>query len=318
MRHEAACFVNSWYMRPLSRRIAAVLIATLAPLAFDGCVSIRVERSVFDERAATGSLSVAIHEAASDRDARRLATLPALAELVSLEGGRERPVARSMAASWSLDVLPAGRYALRVKKRINRDGDIVELRGTGRKQFAVRAGERTDVAVVLERVPVLWIVLAAVTLVVLVVLSITWAKEGKIPTPPLPPVPNVLPPIAFSAEFVTMHRDGSRATEPAPVDVFPARGSVVAARRVTISFLMSEPLDAGRLGAGAVRALGTLSGEIPGVVSYRPDEQLLRFTPSLDFAKGEDVTVTVDLAELRGASGARGEGRFSTSFHVSR
>lgn len=301
-----------------TQRTAVVLLAALAPLAFDGCVSIGVSRSVVGDAAPAGSLAVTVYDSPADHDAGRPTALPALAELVSLEGGAERPVARSMAASWSVDALPKGRYALRVKKRIDRNGDIVELSGSGRRTFDVRAGERTDVAVTLKKVPILWIVLAAVTLVVLVVLSITWAKEGKIPVPPLPPLPHIVPPVAFSAEFVAVPGVGPREREPQAVDVFPAKGSVVAARRVTVSFLMSEPLDPRRLGAEAVSALGTLTGEIPGVVSYRPEEQLLRFTPSRDFTRGEEVTVTLDLAAVSAASGARGEGHVSTSFHVAR
>jgi hypothetical protein len=100
------------------------------------------------------------------------------------------------------------------------------------------------------------------------------------------------------------------------VDVFPAPGSVVAARRVAVTFLLSMPLVPNGVEDGAVLAVGTASGAIPGQASYLADQQLLHFAPSSDFTPGEDVTVTLDLSKLRGEAGRKGSGLSSTSFKV--
>jgi hypothetical protein len=103
---------------------------------------------------------------------------------------------------------------------------------------------------------------------------------------------------------------------PEAADVFPAKGSVVSARRLTVSFLLSAPLAQDGVGENAVLALGSQSGEIAGTVSYLERDGLLRFSPSRDFASGETVTVTLDLAKLRGPGGRSGTGKISTSFLV--
>ncbi|MGE5717681.1 MAG: hypothetical protein ACM369_13610, partial [Acidobacteriota bacterium] len=129
--------------------------------------------------------------------------------------------------------------------------------------------------------------------------------------PPPPPLP--LPPV-----FVVIPLGGGESGMPAPgaADVFPAKGSVVSARRLTVTFLLSAPLAPDGIGENAVLALGSKSGEIPGIVSYLEHDGLLRFSPSRDFAPGERVTVTLDLSKLRGAGGKEGSGKVSTSFHV--
>ena len=94
---------------------------------------------------------------------------------------------------------------------------------------------------------------------------------------------------------------------PGAADVFPAKGSVVSARRVTVTFLLSAPLAPDGVGENAVLALGSESGEIAGSVSYLERDGLLRFSPSRDFAPGETITVTLDLSKLRGAERPGGQ-----------
>ena len=290
----------------------------MAPLAFDGCVSIGVSRADLPappEPSAppAGAVTVAVYEKAADREADRHVGFPVLSELLQ-EGKAETLVARSMAATWTVKDLPPGRYRLRVTKRIDDAGNIVALDNQGDKTFDVAAGERTVVTVVLRKVPVFWIVVAAITIVAIVVLAIIGIHKGDLPKPPpLPP----LPPVAIVIPLGPSGSEGgSAAPAPAAVDVVPAPGSVVAARRVAVTFLVSTPLVTGGIEDGAVLAVGSASGGIRGRTSYEPDEQLLRFTPSADFAPGEEVTVTLDLSKLRGESGRTGSGRFSTTFKV--
>jgi hypothetical protein len=304
----------------LLRRVALVLLVALAPLALDGCVSIGVSRADLfappDPSAPPrGAVTVAVYEKPADREAERHVDFPVLSELLRLDAA-ESLVARSMNASWTVQDLPPGRYRLRVTKRIDDQGNIVPLQNPADKTFEVAAGERTVVSVVLKKVPVFWIVVAAITIVALVVLAIIGIHKGNLPKPPpLPP----LPPVAIVIPLGGGGEGGSgmpAVPAPAAVDVFPAPGSVVAARRVAVTFLLSMPLVTGGIEEGAVLAVGTSSGDIRGSVSYLPEEQLVRFTPSQDFVPGEEVTVTLDFSKLRGESGRTGSGLFSTAFKV--
>lgn len=90
----------------------------------------------------------------------------------------------------------------------------------------------------------------------------------------------------------------------------------MAARRVAVSFLATEPLDEQSLQEDTILAVGSLSGAIPGNVSWLEEERLLRFAPSVDFRPGEDVTVTLDLGKVESRDGKSGSGRVTTAFHV--
>ncbi|MFI5118927.1 MAG: hypothetical protein ACHQM4_00855 [Thermoanaerobaculia bacterium] len=301
--------------RPLLRPVARLLLAALAPLALDGCVSIGVSRSALDSPSGapapqTGTLAVSVFERAGDRDSGHVASFPVLSELARVTGSGEEAVGRSMAPAWSLVGLAPGKYRLRVTRRLTPEGDIEALENPGDRTFEISAGEKTTVSVVLRKVPVVWIVVAALTVVALVILAIAGSRHAHLPPPP--PLP--LPPV-----FVVIPLGGHGESEPpAPgaADVFPAKGSVVSARRVTVTFLLSAPLAPDGVGENAILALGSKSGAIAGAVSYLERDGLLRFSPSRDFAPGETVTVTLDLSKLRGAAGREGSGKISTSFLV--
>jgi len=302
--------------RPHLRTTARLLLVVLAPLALDGCVSIGVSRAALDvpsdsrnsQAPRPGALAVSIFEKAGERDAGRVASFPVLSELTRVAGTGEETVGRSMAPTWGLPDLTPGTYRLRVTRRLTPEGDIEPLENPGDKTFDVRAGEKTTLSVVLKKVPVFWIVLAALTVVALVALAIAGARHLP-PPPPLPPLPPVF-------VVIPLGRAGDAGLVPEAADVFPAKGSVVSARRLTVTFLLSAPIAPDGIGENAVLALGSLSGEIAGTVSYLERDGLLRFSPSRDFASGETVTVTLDLARLRSPGGRSGAGKISTSFLV--
>lgn len=295
--------------------VARLLLAGLAPFALDGCVSVGLARSVRDGGSpGTGEVLVSIYRTTGDRDSSVPVNHPVLAELARVESGNRSIVARSMASSWSLDALPPGRYVLRTSKKIDGDGNVVPLKGPIEKDFDVRAGERVEAKVVLEKVPVFWIVLAAITVVFLVILAIDAAGDGGLPLPTPPPLPPLFVGVALEIPFG--RATGPEAVEPGVADVYPAPGSVVAARRIAVSFFMTVPLDPESVDRAAVLAVGSLSGEIEGRVEWLEEERLLRFLPAEDFRPGEDVTVTLDLEKVESAGGRSGSGRATTSFRV--
>lgn len=299
-----------------SRRMTILLLlVALAPLALDGCVSVGLSRSVLDGGSSgRGEVAVSVYRTTGERDSGTVVPHPVLSELTRIENGVRTTVARSISSSWSLGDLRPGRYAIRTAKKIDENGDVVPLKGPIEKEFDVRAGERVEAKIVLEKVPVVLIILAVVTIVFLVVLAIDAASDGRIPLPPPPPIPPLFVRVALEIPFG--HTSGPRAVEPGVADVFPAPGSVVAARRVAVSFFVTVPLDARSVEEGAILAVGSRSGEIPGKVEWREEERLLRFVPSQDFLQGEDVTVTLDLGKVESSGGRSGNGRATTTFHV--
>ena len=295
---------------------ARLLLLAWAPFALDGCVSVGLSRSALEKPGTpTAELDVSIHETTGDRDSGIPVTHPVLSELIRVEKGSRTVVARSMASSWAVGDLPPGDYVLRAAKKIDPDGNVVPLKGKVEKELTLKAGERVQAKVVLEKVPVFWIVLAVITVVVLVILLIDLGKEGKLPLPPPPPLPPSFVGVVVEVPF---HAGAPSAPNPEPgvADVFPAPGSVVAARRVAVSFFVTTPIDERSIEKGAVLAVGSLSGEIPGAIEWMPEERLLRFVPSQDFRNGETVTVTLDLDKVESAGGKSGNGRASTSFRV--
>jgi hypothetical protein len=83
-----------------------------------------------------------------------------------------------------------------------------------------------------------------------------------------------------------------------------------------VSFFVTVPLDEASVEDGAILAVGSLSGEIPGTVEWMEEERLLRFVPSQDFRQGEDITVTLDVSKIESAAGRSGNGRATTTFRV--
>ncbi len=297
------------------RVMIPLLLVALSPLALDGCVSVGLSRSALaGGRSGSGEVAVSVYRTTGDRDSGVVVPHPVLAELTRIENGTRTTVARSISSSWSLGDLRPGRYAIRTSKKIDEKGDVVPLKGPIEKEFDVQAGERVEAKIVLEKVPVVLIVLAVVTIVFLLVLAIDAVGDGRIPLPPPPPIPPLFVQVALEIPFG--HTSGPRTVEPGVADVFPAPGSVVAARRVAVSFFVTVPLDAGSVEDGAILAVGSLSGEIPGKVEWREEERLLRFVPSQDFRQGEDVTVTLDLGKVESAAGRSGSGRATTTFRV--
>ncbi len=302
-------------MKRPPRPAALALLAALSPLALDGCVSVGVERkpvAAAEAKPATGGVEVFIYETPEDRDASRLVAYPVLSEIFRVENGRDELVGRSMSAMWALNDLSPGEYRVWARKRITPEGDIEPLKDPQGKTFDVAPGEESTLRIVLKRVPTGWIILGALAAAALLYFSVDAASHGKLPLPPVPP--DVAVGIVLTAVSAA-HPEGPT---PAAVDVFPAPGSVVAARKVTVNFLLAAPLAPGGIDDDAILALGSLSGELPGALSYQPEDQLLRFIPARNFTPGETITVTLDLEKLTAIGGRSGEGKVSTTFRVAK
>jgi len=319
-------------VKPPRLLVLAVLVS-LSPLALDGCVSVGVKRSQLEEAPAaetgaaaapekktTGAVEVLIFERQGDVESFRLVPYPVLSEIYRADGSNLTLVGRSMSPMWAIPEIAAGSYRILVTKRIDENGDIEPLKDPRGKGFDLKAGQKATLRVVLKKVPTGLIILGVVAAVALIYFGTKELASGHLPPFPLVPPDVVVGVVMWAVDQAPTGPRPSAATGPGPsaADVFPANGSIVAARRVTVNFLVDVPLAPDGIDADAVLALGTLSGAIPGTVSYRAEDQLVRFTPERDFTPGESVTVTLDFEKLKGPGGRSGEGKVSTTFRVAK
>jgi hypothetical protein len=127
------------------------VLAALAPVLLDGCVTVGVSRTKAAEaEAPTGSLEVVIVEKSDDKVPT---TSKILTRLVRLESGVEIPVSESTDATWTKADLPPGRYRLRVSHWIDENGQPRKFAKTDQESFKVRPGETVQARVVLKGFP---------------------------------------------------------------------------------------------------------------------------------------------------------------------
>jgi len=130
---------------------SVLVLAALAPVLLDGCVSIGVSRSKTDgAQADIGSLEVIVVEKSGDvaPTAARVVT-----RLVRLESGIETPVFDSSDPTWTMSELPARRYRLYVSYWIDETGKARRFAKSDQESFKIRPGERVEARVVLNAFP---------------------------------------------------------------------------------------------------------------------------------------------------------------------
>jgi len=149
---------------------SVLVLAALAPVFLDGCVSIGVAGSkTAAAEAATGSLDVIVVEKSGDTKptASRVVT-----QLVRLESGIEQPVSESSDSTWTKSDLPPGRYRLRVSHWLDETGTAHRFTKSDQESFKIRAGERVEARVVLKAFPTGPVVTIAVLVGVGIVIAV--------------------------------------------------------------------------------------------------------------------------------------------------
>ncbi len=149
---------------------SVLVLAALAPVFLDGCVSVGVSRSkTAATEAATGSLDVIVVEKSGD-------TKPTVSRivvrLVRLESGIEQPVSESSDSTWTKTDLPPGRYRLRVSHWLDETGKAHRFTKSDQESFKIRAGEHVQARVVLKAFPTGPVVTIAVLVGVGIVIAV--------------------------------------------------------------------------------------------------------------------------------------------------
>jgi hypothetical protein len=130
---------------------SVLVLAALAPVFLDGCVSIGVSRSkTSGAEAGTGSLDVIVVERFGDANptVSRVVT-----QLVRLESGIEQPISESSDSTWTKSDLQPGPYRLRVSHWLDETGKARRFAKTDQESFKILAGERVEARVVLNAFP---------------------------------------------------------------------------------------------------------------------------------------------------------------------
>ena len=144
---------DSSFLSRLSRPAgwqSILVLATLAPMLLDGCVTVGLSRTnAAVAGAATGSLEVVIVEKSDDKVPT---SSKILTRLVRLESGVEVPVSESTDAVWRAELAP-GRYRLRASHWIDEKGQPRKFAKTDQESFRVRPGELLQARIVLKGFP---------------------------------------------------------------------------------------------------------------------------------------------------------------------
>lgn len=294
--------------RPLPFRVAALGVAALV-LASCFSVQTRQRPAAVAGGETTGGIALQVF---ADDDARQAATpgpRGLFVELDRQEGQAFVPVFRSLEPAWSVMGLAPGKYRLRFPSRLDPAGNVQPLDERART-VKVDAGKVTEVDAVLEHVDKGLIVAGVVAAVAAAILLDDWLDSHDLPTPPLPPPP---PPVVLDAIFwlsldladlpAAPWIPAGPARPPVVTSHFPPDEALVAARRLRITFALSEPLDPGSVDPAGVAVLGESSGLLAGRTSYDAERWWIVWEAEGALPRGELFHVTLAEGAAEDTSG---------------
>lgn len=277
-------------------RSARALAFLLSTLLLTGCFSTQtVGRS--PSAGQGGGVAVRVFPDDDARAAGLLLSGGIVGELERREEGRWVPVFRSLDSHWTVLGLKPGKYRVHFPARLDEAGKEVPLEERP-EVIRVRADQVTEVDTVVDHVPKALVAAGIATAVVAAVLLHDWLDAHDLPTPPLPtPPPEVVEAVFHVAVHAAVAWNGPEGppggAPPFVTSHFPEDEDLVAARRVRVTFTMSEPIDPGEIDAEAVIVEGERSGQIPGRVSYDPSRWSVVWEPLEDLPRDEAFQVTL-------------------------
>lgn len=305
---------------PRSRSVRALAL-TLAALLFAGCFSTQaVGRSPSAGRG--GGVAVRVFPDDDAREAGLLLSGGIVGELERLEGRQWVPVFRSLDARWTVLGLKPGKYRVSFPARLDDAGNEIPLESRP-KVVRVRADQVTQVETVVEHVPEALVAAGVATAVVAAVLLWDWLDEADLPRPHIPPPP----PELVEAVFHVAVQVAIASEAPAPVvggtppfvtSHFPEEGDWLAARRVRVTFSLSEPLDPKEIDPEAVLVEGEVSGPIPGRVFYDPAHWWVVWEPLEDLPRDEVFEVTLAPGSVEDLTGTELDSSVTFRFRTTR
>ena len=302
-------------------RFVRALALILSGLLFASCFS---TQAVGRRPSAGRGGGVAVQIFPDDDSRKAGLALPGgiVGELERLEGRQWVPVFRSLDPRWTVLGLKPGKYRVRFPARLDDAGNEVPLDSRS-EVVRVRADQVTEVETVVEHVPPALVAAGVVTAVVAAALLWDWLDTHDLPAPPLtPPPPEVVAAVFHVAVEVAIASEGSGpVVDGAPPFVtshFPEDGDWVAARRVRVTFAMSEPIDPREVDPDAIVVVGERSGPIPGRVSYDPSHWWIVWEPLEDLPRDEELEVTLAPGSVEDLTGMELDDSTSFRFRMTR
>jgi hypothetical protein len=281
--------------RPLAALLAGLLLASCATVREAGRTPIAGE---------LGAVRVAVFADDDARGAGRLLGEPIAAVLERREKGRWQPVFRSLEPSWAVAGLEPGSYRVRFDLTLDERGRPEDLERPVRRTVDVRRGEAVDVELVLDHVSPAMVAAGAAAIVVAAVLLHEWLDDHDLPRPPPPPA------WAFDAAFWITLDATSRPREwvpqeraPQVTSHFPRAGETVAADRVRVVFVLSEPIDGERLGDDAVAVTSEDGEELPGRVRWDATRWWIVWEPAAPLPPGRRLRASLRPGAVADATG---------------
>jgi Bacterial Ig-like domain len=272
-------------------------------LLLAGCLSMQTTGKT-KTQGEGGGVAVKIYADDDARKAGHLASGGIVGELERKDKGKWVPVFRSLDAQWTVLGLAPGQYRLRFPARLDDQGNVVAMDHTSEKQVRVKKGEVIQVETTLDHFPTALVAAGVVTAVVAAVVLHDWLKDHDLPLPPLPPPPpGLIDAVFYVAVDLSPGPEPGTVARRAPVVTshFPEDGALVAARRIRLTFALSEPIDEDELESDAVAVLGETSGLVAGHVRYDPNRWWVIWEPDEDLPRNEvfHVTLAADAVENR-------------------
>lgn len=304
--------------RPRSVRALALILSSLL---FASCFSTQA----VGRRPSAGQGGGVAVQVFPDDDSRKAGLALSggiVGELERLEGRQWIPVFRSLDARWTVLGLKPGKYRVRFPARLDDAGNEIPLDGKP-KVVRVRADQVTQVETAVDHVPPALVAAGVATAVVAAVLLWDWLDVHDLPTPPLPPPPPAFVEAVFYVALeVAIASEGSAPVAgrapPYVTSHFPEEGDWVAARRVRVTFAMSEPIDRREVDPDAVIVEGERSGLIPGRVSYDPARWWIVWEPLDDLPRNDVFEVTLAPGSVEDLTGMELEDSPAFQFRTTR
>ena len=280
------------------------LLAFLIPaLLFSGCVSVRqVASDAVDGEG--GGVSVQVFADDASRKAGVLSPRFVVGELERSADGGWQPIFRSLDPSWTVLDLPPGKYKLSFPAQLDEIGNAVRIEDKGRI-FRVKKGRIAELESTLDHTPKALIVTGVMTAMIVAVVLHEWLDDHGLPKPPVPR--GLLADVAFTMTldlaFGSPRGRGPVGRPPVVTSHFPEEGALVAAKRLRLIFVASEPLDAFELPAKSVTVLAEKGGLVDGYVTYDPDRWWVIWESHEDLPRDDVLHATLDPEAIRDMAG---------------
>lgn len=300
--------------RPLARSIALITMCSFTVLTFASCVRMRVAHDLYSDPAP--SVAISLFHKPVDYRAGGPTVSGIVSELYLHKDSRWQLVQREAKGSYLIDNLIPGKYKVVTAYRLLDTGEREDLSGETEETFMLNSGERAQLTVILEKTPVVLIVMLSVTVVLLLAFLIILLADSDLDLPDLPTPSDLLdvtpffPPLPGPADMMWIGMDfmippyggtwaddsWDREYQGAAARIFdhyPRNSAVGVAPDTDISFQVSSALAPDSLDHRYFIVTNERNELIKGGIYYLEDTRTCVYDPLRPLPPNSTITVTV-------------------------